>query len=73
MGSPFTARLCRLIADRLVPGTPVAERVLGWRGNPGGRADALPLGRARRDFWADYYFREGPRLLADAGEAGIGQ
>ncbi|MCA8883890.1 MAG: uroporphyrinogen-III C-methyltransferase [Rhodobacteraceae bacterium] len=36
------------------------------------RADALPLGRARRDFWADYYFREGPRLLADAGEAGIG-
>lgn len=36
-------------------------------------ADALPFGRARRDFWADYYFNEGPRLLDDAGEAGIGQ
>lgn len=43
MGSPFTARLCRLVAERLGPGTPVAERVLGWRGDPGGRADALPL------------------------------
>ena len=24
-------------------------------------ADALPMGRARREFWADYYFNAGPR------------
>jgi hypothetical protein len=43
MGSPFTARLCRLAAACLVPGTPVADRVLSWPGNPSHRADALPL------------------------------
>ncbi|NKB28117.1 MAG: uroporphyrinogen-III C-methyltransferase [Rhodobacteraceae bacterium] len=26
-------------------------------------AMALPFGRARRDFWADYFFRTGPRAL----------
>lgn len=31
-------------------------------------AEALPQGRARRDFWADYYFRTGPEVLAEAGE-----
>ncbi|ETX27188.1 siroheme synthase CysG [Roseivivax isoporae] len=30
-------------------------------------AEALPMGRRRRDFWADYYFAEGPRA-ADAAE-----
>jgi hypothetical protein len=43
MGSPFTARLCRLVADRLAPAGAVAMRVLGWPGDPRGRADALPL------------------------------
>jgi hypothetical protein len=43
MGSPFTARLCGLIAERLEPGGPVADRVLGWSGDPGGRADAVAL------------------------------
>ncbi|AXI42217.1 siroheme synthase CysG [Sulfitobacter sp. SK011] len=33
-------------------------------------ADALPFGRARRDFWRDYYFNTGPRTIAD-GEAGV--
>lgn len=33
-------------------------------------ADALPHGRARRDFWADYYFNAGPRAIAD-GEAQV--
>ena len=32
------------------------------------RAEALPFGRARRDFWADYYFRTGSEVLAEAGE-----
>lgn len=31
-------------------------------------AEALPQGRARREFWADYYFRTGPQVLAEAGE-----
>lgn len=33
-------------------------------------AAALPFGRKRRDFWADYYFTEGPRALADDGPKG---
>ena len=32
-------------------------------------ADILPTGRIRRDFWADYYFNEGPRALDRGGEA----
>lgn len=32
-------------------------------------AEALPIGRARRDFWADYYFRTGPQAL-DNDDAG---
>lgn len=44
MGSPFTARLCGLVAERLAPGTaPLARRILGWPGDPSNRADALPL------------------------------
>ncbi|MEO0402875.1 MAG: siroheme synthase CysG [Pseudomonadota bacterium] len=31
-------------------------------------ADALPFGRARRDFWRDYYFNAGPRAIADGVE-----
>lgn len=30
-------------------------------------AEALPQGRARRDFWADYYFSSGPQVLEAAG------
>ncbi|WP_299693389.1 siroheme synthase CysG [uncultured Tateyamaria sp.] len=33
-------------------------------------ADALPFGRARRDFWRDYYFNAGPKAFA-AGEDAI--
>lgn len=43
MGSPFTARLCRLAAERIEPAGPVGAVVLGWEGDPSGRADALPL------------------------------
>ena len=31
-------------------------------------AEALPFGRARRDFWSDYYFNAGPRAVADGDE-----
>ena len=33
-------------------------------------AEALPFGRARRDFWRDYYFAEGPRAMA-RGESAV--
>ncbi|SDF38979.1 siroheme synthase CysG [Sulfitobacter delicatus] len=32
-------------------------------------ADALPMGRPRRDFWRDYYFTSGPRAIAEGPEA----
>lgn len=34
-------------------------------------AEALPFGRARRDFWADYYFHDGPRAMDGTGETGV--
>jgi hypothetical protein len=43
LGSPFTARLCRLHAERLQPGHQVADHILGWPGNPAGSADSVPL------------------------------
>ena len=32
-------------------------------------ADVLPFGRARRDFWRDYYFNAGPKAMANGVEA----
>ncbi len=34
-----------------------------------GMAEALPFGRARRDFWRDYYFEAGPRAFENGEEA----
>ncbi|WP_420397858.1 siroheme synthase CysG [Nioella sp.] len=33
--------------------------------------EALPFGRKRRDFWAEYYFDTGPKALAERGEQGV--
>src|SRR6056297_26499 len=30
--------------------------------------EVLPMGRRRRDFWADFYFNAGPRAMEDGGE-----
>lgn len=44
LGSPFTARLCALAAERLSAADgAVAARVLGWRGDPGPAGGSLPL------------------------------
>ncbi len=43
LGSPFMARLMTLFADRLAPGTTLAQRILNWQGDPGARADSVPL------------------------------
>lgn len=37
------ARLMAGLADRLLPGNPVADRVLGWTGDPSAGADSVPL------------------------------
>ncbi len=31
-------------------------------------ANALPMGRKRRDFWSDYYFNKGPQALVNGGK-----
>ena len=41
LGSPFTAALCRALADVLDEATVTGRRVLSWQGNP--REDALSL------------------------------
>jgi hypothetical protein len=43
LGSPFTARLCTLTAERLTGDSRVGATVLGWPGNPDGSGDALAL------------------------------
>lgn len=43
MGSPLTARVLRLLAERMMPDGPVTSRVLGWQGDPGTGHDALAL------------------------------
>jgi len=32
-------------------------------------AEALPMGRKRRDFWAEYYFKTGPQAFAKDGQS----
>ena len=43
LGSPFMGRLMALFAARLTAGSPVADLVLGWTGNPRSEADSVPL------------------------------
>lgn len=64
--------LARAIKRDLEDKLPVALGVLARIGKRfRGAANALPFGRKRRDFWADYYFRTGPRDYAKGGEAGV--
>ncbi|MBA3911069.1 MAG: DUF2332 domain-containing protein [Rhodobacter sp.] len=43
LGSPLMGRLMAGLADRLQPGNPVSDQVLGWQGDPSTRADSVPL------------------------------
>jgi hypothetical protein len=43
LGSPFTARLCRLAAERMTPSTAVEAVVLEWTGDPTASGDAVAL------------------------------
>ena len=35
------------------------------------KVEALPMGRKRRAFWSDYYFKSGPAAFDDGGAAGL--
>lgn len=43
LGSPFMARLCRLLSDRLDPGGPLGARLFGWQGDLGPSGESVPL------------------------------
>ena len=43
LGSPLMERLLAGLAEQLAPGSPVADRVLGWPGEAGPAGDAVPL------------------------------
>lgn len=43
LGSPFTARMLRLAADRLAPGTPVTDRLFGWEGDITSKGHSVSL------------------------------
>ncbi|WP_101067849.1 siroheme synthase CysG [Roseovarius salinarum] len=61
--------LARAIKSELEARLPATLGTLARIGKAFRKAvEALPAGRRRRDFWADYYFTEGPRAM-DAGGA----
>jgi hypothetical protein len=43
LGSPFTARLMRIIGARLKPDNEVGRAILSWPGDPSPAADSVPL------------------------------
>ena len=43
LGSPFTARLCTLAAERLTASHPVGTMILSWGGDPSPGGDSVPL------------------------------
>jgi hypothetical protein len=43
LGSPFTARLCDLTADRLSADTPVGAHIAAWPGDPHPAGSSVPL------------------------------
>lgn len=43
LGSPFMSQLCRLLGDRLEPGTPLRDRLFEWDGDLGPAGDSVPL------------------------------
>src|SRR6056297_4267365 len=64
--------LARAIKSDLEARLPASLGVLARAGKAFRRmAEALPMGRTRRDFWSEYYFDAGPRAIADSGEDGV--
>ena len=67
--APVLARAIKADLEARLPVTlgPLARIGKGFRK----LAEALPFGRARRDFWADYYFNAGPRAMDGGGETAV--
>ena len=64
--APVLARRIKAdLEERLAPGLGTLARIGKAFRN---RAEALPFGRARRAFWADYYDKTGPRAFEAGGE-----
>ena len=65
--APVLARAIKADLEEMLPTTlgPLAAIGKAFRK----AADALPLGRSRRDFWRDYYFNAGPRAMAGGVKA----
>ncbi len=66
--APVLARAIKADLEERLPSTlgTLARIGKGFRK----MAEALPFGRARRDFWRDYYFNTGPKAMT-AGEAEV--
>jgi hypothetical protein len=43
LGSPFTASLCTLAAERLTADHPIGAKILSWAGDPSPNGDSVPL------------------------------
>ncbi|MCF2870797.1 DUF2332 family protein [Octadecabacter sp. G9-8] len=43
LGSPFMGQLCRLLGQRLKPGSALTDRLFSWGGELGPRGDSVPL------------------------------
>ncbi len=67
--APVLARAIKAdLEERLPPSLGLAARIgKAFRK----AADALPMGRKRRDFWAEYYFKTAPQVIEKLGEAGL--
>ena len=65
--APVLARAIKADLEERLPVTlgPLARIGKGFRK----LADALPMGRARRDFWREYYFATGPRAMAEGKDS----
>lgn len=61
--APVLARAIKADLEERLPATlgKLARIGKGFRR----MAEALPFGRARRDFWRDYYFNTGPRAIVE--------
>ncbi|WP_322893528.1 MULTISPECIES: siroheme synthase CysG [unclassified Yoonia] len=64
--------LARAIKADIEARLPVSLGILARIGKTFRHAvDVLPMGRKRRDFWADFYFQRGPKAMSDQGTVGV--
>ncbi|XDA96494.1 siroheme synthase CysG [Sulfitobacter sp. LCG007] len=65
--APVLARAIKADLEERLP--PTLGRLARIGKNFRRMAEALPFGRARRDFWSDYYFRTGPAAVSQGEDA----